>query len=277
MSSNNTFDYITLDNLTGVISTLAFTAANLFIIYVAYRIWADISQQSLLRRLYFMHTINFLQLTIYALYGYILHPRIYFKVASLFSSALSICIVLLNLEILAIFKCLNEKITSEIIRRCRIGFIAFSVFALSPVAVTLFYDVEPPILKYYSEIGSLLHAVVGIIYDNCQAIYLTRLVYGFKKSKKQATANNYKAIVLLNLITILIDWGGASLYMYVLYFETSNHSKFLIVDTVISFHGSFMVIVFLLLKKLALVGVKKKETAHIKKTSDNFETVKMVA
>ncbi|KAJ3323481.1 hypothetical protein HDV06_001758 [Boothiomyces sp. JEL0866] len=222
-----------------------------------------------------MHTINFIQLTFYALYGYVLHPRIYFKIAALFSSALSICIILLNLEILAIFKCLNEKITDEIIRKCKVGFVIFSIIALSPNLVTLWYEVEPPVLKTYDEIGSLVHAVLGMIYDNCQAIYLTRLVYSFKKSKKQATANNYKAIVLLNLITIFIDWGGASLYAYTLYFETSAHSKFLIVDTVISFHGSFMVIVFLLLKKLALTGVKKKELVAAEKSTNNIETVKI--
>ncbi|KAJ3323482.1 hypothetical protein HDV06_001759 [Boothiomyces sp. JEL0866] len=230
---------ITLDNTVDIISVIVFIFGNVLILYVLYRIMTDVKQQNLSNRLYLMQAINFIQFLGYGLYGFILHPRIYFKIAALFSSMLSVCICLLNIEILAIFKCLNEKISPKLIFNMKICFIL-------------------------NDFTSLVHAVLMIIYDNIQALYLTHLVYSFKVSKRQETAANfYKKTVILNLICVLIDWTGAGMYLYAIYFDYSPHSLFLIIDSILSFHASFMVLIFLQLKKLALTGVGVRKSKPV--------------
>ncbi|KAJ3268881.1 hypothetical protein HDV01_002139 [Terramyces sp. JEL0728] len=254
----DSFYVITLDNTVDIVSVIAFIIANVLILSVLYRVLTDVKQQTLSNRLYLMQAINFIQLVGYGLYGFTLHPRIYFKIAAMFSSLLSACIVLLNIEILAIFKCLNEKITTKLITSLRITFIIISILLLGPAFIVVGFDPIPPVLDWTNAFTSLLHAILLIIYDNVQALYLTHLVYSFKISKKLATANSYKQTVVLNLVCVLMDWTGAALYMYAIYFDNSgSHSLFLLIDSILSFHASFMVLIFLQLKKLALSGVKK--------------------
>ncbi|KAJ3258860.1 hypothetical protein HK103_003242 [Boothiomyces macroporosus] len=253
---------ITLDNTVDIVSVIVYIFGNALILYVLYRIVADVKQKNMSNRLYLMQAINFIQFLGYGLYGFALHPRIYFKVAALFSSMLSVCIGLLNIEILAIFKCLNEKITPKLILFMRTFFIVISILLLGPAFIVVGLDPIPPTLDWLNDFTSLLHAVLMIIYDNIQAMYLTHLVYSFKMSKKQETAaNSYKRAVILNLTCVLIDWTGAALYLYAIYFDYSPHSSFLIIDSILSFHASFMVLIFLQLQKLALsgVGVKKSK------------------
>ncbi|KAJ3273988.1 hypothetical protein HDV01_003658 [Terramyces sp. JEL0728] len=131
-------------------------------------------------------------------------------------------ILFLNTEILLVFSVLNENITRKKIKVFRIV-IFVSVFILQlPNNLRVFCGPTiPPAINQFMASSALLMVLVIVIYDNCQALYLTLLVFWNKKAKSKGkltkdTLNAFKRVLFTNIFILLFDWGAVLIFGYLM-------------------------------------------------------------
>ena len=139
---------ITSDNPVGQVSIIATIISYLHMSFILYKI-QKIKQNRIFYRLLALSLINIVQFSTFAFYGYIITNDKIFRFAAILSSILATGIGLLNVEILLLFRVLQEKISGMLIQSLRWIIVIVSILLLFPTIILLVLDENsiPEIIK----------------------------------------------------------------------------------------------------------------------------------
>ncbi|KAJ3318011.1 hypothetical protein HDV06_001004 [Boothiomyces sp. JEL0866] len=112
---------ISLNNITGIISIILTVTSYIMLLRSAYIVILNSQKQIYFKYLLILLILNFIEFTLYFYYTFNQIDRIFYF-GSFFCSLMTLGMILLNIELLKIFACLNTKITEKRIKIFRLVF-----------------------------------------------------------------------------------------------------------------------------------------------------------
>ncbi|KAJ3319106.1 hypothetical protein HDV06_006665 [Boothiomyces sp. JEL0866] len=227
----------------------------------------------------FTALVNFVTLVNFVQWVLILFQLIYYKylcirtddfyitnVTSIISDIEIALIFVLDIEILRTFSALIPSVTNRTLNMCRNIFVA--LFVIGPLLSSVLRMLEiSPIFRNLSNISVSLFAIIVVIYDNLQNVYLGIIVYRYKLGKLSDMTPEilyrFKKITQLNIAIVSLDWTGlgfAVWYLDTTMISATSTAYYLNLASVISvcFHSLGLVYVLKLMKELTIMKRPKK-------------------
>ncbi|KAJ3373976.1 hypothetical protein HDU91_000032 [Kappamyces sp. JEL0680] len=193
--------------------------------------------------------------------------RAYAGIAGAFSMVTVLGVSLINCNILQAFSVISLEISDVQIARWKTALVVIYIVLCTPLTLFIVLRYGFGIVNSYYFVGGYLnglYALLMILYDNVQAIYLTFKIHQFVKSAKHQDIMGSLKRTLAYIISIcVVDWIGMSVYTYCMvdpdidrgYFEEN------IANLSVSFHSCLISLVFLSMKELALKKSRGRRTA----------------
>ncbi|KAJ3320309.1 hypothetical protein HDV06_005340 [Boothiomyces sp. JEL0866] len=163
------------DSDTGIASIALGVVAVMVNAYVIQKILSKnvIANAKLKYKLLFFQIVTILHLLLYCGFYFIFKDMIWFEIGTLFTAIILYTVNSLNLEILGLFKALDDRITEKKIWKARVGILILLIVCSGGLVVQMFYTEIPPFaaLVSYAQLGMLVHILFTILYDS--KIHLT--------------------------------------------------------------------------------------------------------
>ncbi|KAJ3276956.1 hypothetical protein HDV01_000008 [Terramyces sp. JEL0728] len=141
-----------------------------------------------------------------------------YNVISTVSDLQILLVLLADIEVMTIFAVLNPTITKRILYRIRIFLIALYVLFPFSTRIAGIFTANPSIVVA-GNVCVMFFAILAVILDNIQNIYLLTAIYKFKDGKcgnelSTNTINQFKKLSVYLAGMLLVDWTAIAFHVY---------------------------------------------------------------
>ncbi|KAJ3311184.1 hypothetical protein HDV04_004188 [Boothiomyces sp. JEL0838] len=160
---------LNLASVTGkisIVSTVGTLLVNAYVLYVIIR--NDVGASNKLKtKLLIFQLLTIPHMTAYLLYYFVLNDVLWFHIGGFMSSVIFYTINSLNLEILSLFKIVNEKISDKRILYAQIALVVvFVVCSIGLVLQIIWSYSVPHAVTLYVQYGVLAFSLITVGYDS---------------------------------------------------------------------------------------------------------------
>ncbi|KAJ3273423.1 hypothetical protein HDV01_004493 [Terramyces sp. JEL0728] len=190
-----------------------------------------------------------------------------FRVLMLFWATVIMGIYQVNLQVLYIFSVMRSDL-----------FIGSKVTVFKIVIIGYWIIVEGvEIAAIVLQIPTRIsYAVIGVLYDNCQAIYLFNLVSSLKIKRGKQGMNIMKKAIATIALCVFIDWICVISNFYINFSTLKNifyRTTVILTSAALSIHTSIMLIFFNQLLNLTLSKQKRVTSSRIQERKDSLSNL----
>ncbi|KAJ3318420.1 hypothetical protein HDV06_000496 [Boothiomyces sp. JEL0866] len=171
-------------------------------------------------------------------------------------------IVLVNLQVLRIFSVMTSVVSPSGIRVAKLFVILFGlVTIILRIVILISQSPYKTPIHIASDYLGLAFSLFAIVYDNCQTIFLTWLIYSEKVNRGIKDFAVLQSSIVLIIACLLVDWLGLCSYILMWYTPLKQELLHPLANfTACSFaiHSSVMLMVFNQLVNLAFLKKEKQ-------------------
>ncbi|KAJ3318419.1 hypothetical protein HDV06_000495 [Boothiomyces sp. JEL0866] len=202
-------------------------------------------------------------------------PKLGFRILMLLWATVIMGIYQVNLQVLYIFSVMRSdlyigsKVT--VFKTIIVGY-WLAVESIEIVAIILKIP-RSSLLCRINIFAGISYAVIVVLYDNCQAIYLYNLVTSLKVNRGKNGMNIMKKAVVTIAICIFIDWICVVSNFYINLTTLKNRfyrTTVLLTGGSLSIHTSIMLIFFNQLLNLTFIHRKRFSSSLIQERKDSL-------
>ncbi|KAJ3309585.1 hypothetical protein HDV04_005905 [Boothiomyces sp. JEL0838] len=170
-------------------------------------------------------------------------------------------IVLVNLQVLRIFSVMTSIVSPSRVKIAKWTVIIYGlVTILLRIVILITQSPYKSTIHIISDYLGLAFSLFAILYDNCQTIFLTWLIYSEKVDRGIKDITILQSSVILIIACLLIDWLGVCAYILMWHTHLKHellHPLANLTASSFAIHSSVMLMVFNQLVSMAFLKKQK--------------------